>query len=463
MGRSSLVALVVLALGSVACSGSGSSPSAVLPTSPSAVTPPVSGPASSGATVTGSVALPSGSRTASGASTSATGMSVGVVGTTLSSRVDERGEFSLAGVPAGDQRLHFSGNGNDATTALNGVRAGEAIRIQVVVTGTTAVIEADSRQPGTQVEIEGLVESLPPTAAAGTLVVAGRTIRVDASTTIREGATARTFDDLRVGYRVHVRARSVEGALLAESIVIQNTRTDAPVNLNGVISDLSGAASAFRFVVNGREVRGDAATQLTGNTTRTVDFGNLENGLRVEVKGVQRDGYVYAERIHVTFEATAPAPTPDPDQQDSASIHGTLTSISGSAPNLVLVVGGTTVRTSGATEVRRRGDVQPLSALALGQSLHVVGTRRSDTSLDARMIRIEEDAVGGAFEIAGPAGGVKGTCPSLSFVVMGYEIATNGATTFVGGTCSSLRSGHGVHVKGTRRADGSVLATEVKR
>jgi len=463
MGRSSLAVLAVLALGGIACSGSGSSPSTALPTSPSTVSPPASAPATSGATVTGSVALPSGSRTAAGASTSATGMSVGVVGTTLSSRVDERGEFSLAGVPAGDQRLHFSGNGNDATTALHGIRTGEAIRIQVVVTGTTAVIEADSRQPGTQVEVEGLVESLPPTAAAGTLVVAGRTIRVDTSTTIREGAATRTFDDLRVGYRVHVRTRSVEGTLLAESIVIQNTRTDAPINLNGVIANLSGTASAFRFVVNDREARGDADTQFTGNTTRTVDFGNLENGLRVEVKGVQRDGYVYAERIHVTLESPGPAPTPDPDQQDSASIHGTLTSISGSAPNLVLVVGGTTVRTTGATEVRRRGDVQPFSALAVGQSLHVVGTRRSDTSLDARMIRIEEDAVGGAFEISGPAGGVKGTCPSLSFVVNGYDVVTDGATSFVGGACSSLRSGHGVQVKGTRRADGSVLATEVRR
>lgn len=462
--RCSPVIAVVVSLMALGCGGSGSSSSSGLGlTAPSSVAPPAAAPASGPATVTGSIGVPMSSRGVTGAASSAAGMSVRVVGTEISAQVNERGEFSLAGVPPGDQHLRFSGHGNDATAPLNGIRPGETIRIQVVVDGSTAIIEADSRQPGTQVEVEGLVESLPPITAPGTLVVAGRTIRVDTSTTITEGGAARTFDDLRIGYRVHVRASSVDGTLVAGTIVIQNTRTDSPVNLNGVISDLSGTASAFRFVVNGREVRGDGETAFSGNTTRTVDFGNLENGLRVEVKGVQGDGFVYAQRIHVTFEDPTPEPEPDPDQQESASIHGKLTSIGGSAPNLVLVVGGTTVRTSGATDVRRRGDLQPLSALALGQSLHVVGTRRSDGSLDARLIKIDDDEAGGAFEISGPAGGVKGTCPSLSFVVMGYSVVTDGATTFVGGTCSTLRSGHGVHVKGTRRSDGSVLATEVKR
>jgi hypothetical protein len=66
-------------------------------------------------------------------------------------------------------------------------------------------------------------------------------------------------------------------------------------------------------------------------------------------------------------------------------------------------------------------------------------------------------------EIDGPAGGVSGTCPALHFGVMGHSVATNGATTFEGGTCASLRSGMRVTVNGTRQADGSILATRVRR
>jgi hypothetical protein len=81
----------------------------------------------------------------------------------------------------------------------------------------------------------------------------------------------------------------------------------------------------------------------------------LKDGARVEVKGQQRDGYVYATRIHINGPET---PAPDPGQDTSASIQGTLTALSGAKPALVLTVGTTTVRTTSATEVKRRGDVQ---------------------------------------------------------------------------------------------------------
>jgi hypothetical protein len=82
-------------------------------------------------------------------------------------------------------------------------------------------------------------------------------------------------------------------------------------------------------------------------------------GKRVEVKGAQKDGYVYATRIHVND-----ADDGDDDGQDeSASIEGPLTSKSGAPPVMTLIVGGTTVHTSASTEVRRKGDVQTLSVL----------------------------------------------------------------------------------------------------
>jgi hypothetical protein len=127
------------------------------------------------------------------------------------------------------------------------------------------------------------------------------------------------------------------------------------------------------------------------------------------------------------------------------------------------MVDTTTVRTSSATGVKRRGDVQTLDALKVGQSLHVVGDRQTDASINARLIEIDDDAVGGEFEIEGSLGGLNGTCPSVQFGVNGFSISTSASTTFEGGACSTLKSGDRVQVKGTRLADGSVTATRVKK
>jgi hypothetical protein len=150
-------------------------------------------------------------------------------------------------------------------------------------------------------------------------------------------------------------------------------------------------------------------------------------------------------------------------QDESASIHGVLTAIAGTKPSLTLSVGGTIVRTDSSTFVQRRGDVQTLDALQVGQSLHVVGARQPDGSLNARRVQIDDDPTGGEFEIEGSVGGLKGSCPALSFSVNGFAITTTAATTFTGVTCGALKSGDKVTVKGTTQSNGSVLATNVKR
>ena len=85
-------------------------------------------------------------------------------------------------------------------------------------------------------------------------------------------------------------------------------------------------------------------------------------------------------------------------------------------------VDGTTVRTSSRTEVQRRGDVQTLDTLKVGQTVHVVGAGRPNGSIDARRIQIDDDQTGGEFEIHEAAGGLKGSCPALTFGVNGFSI-----------------------------------------
>jgi hypothetical protein len=60
-------------------------------------------------------------------------------------------------------------------------------------------------------------------------------------------------------------------------------------------------------------------------------------------------------------------------------------------------------------------------------------------------------------------GGLKGSCPSVTFKVNGYSIATNGSTAFPNAACASFKNGDKVRVKGLRQADESVNATSVEK
>jgi hypothetical protein len=433
---------IVLAFGilAAACGGKGTSPTTPSPTE-------TAGPAAGSATITGAVQGPLPS-------------AVAVVGTPLTAPVDAGGHFVLNRVPAGDVQLQLSGSGTGSLLPVAAVQPAQIIDLVVSVAGSTAAIESQVRSGGAGAELEGRVESLPPTTPALSFKAAGRLVRTDASTRFQDGSATRSFSDLQIGMRVHVKGSMSGDAITATHVELQNSNVDIPVEVNGLIDTLTGTAAAFQFKIGSIVVKGDAASAFFGDGDTPDTFADLKNGSRVEVKGQQRDGFVYATRIHINGTADT---TPEPPQDTSASIHGVLMGISGTPPALVLTVDTTTVRTSSSTTVKRRGDFQTLDTLRAGQSLHVVGTRQSDGSIDARLIEIDDDATGNDVEIEGSVGGLKGSCPALSFGINGYSIATNASTTFDGLTCGAVKNGDKVKVNGTKQPNGSVLATTVKR
>jgi hypothetical protein len=441
----SFSALLVMALAASACGGAANSP-----TSPS-----TGGSAATTATISGTVRAGSPLLAAStGAAMS--GVVVTVVGTNISATIDAADRFTLNGVPPGDVTLKFSGAGVDSTVPLSQLRPAETVSLALSVAGASVSVDSEIRSTASSQQLEGRVESLPPTTAANTLTVAGKTVKTDSATRFEQGGATKTFADLQIGMRVHVEGTPSGSDITASLIRIQNTNTWIPVEVNGVIDSFTGSTAMFQFKIGSRQVKGDDLTVFFGNST----FSMLKDGVRVEVKGQQRDGYIYAERIHVNVDDND---GDDGGQDDSASIQGVVTAISGTKPDLTLTVGGTVVRTSGSTDVQRRGDMQTLDALKVGQTLHVVGVRQSNSSIDARHIFIDDDAAGGEFEIQGSIGGLKGTCPSLTFGINGFSIATNGSTVYNGGACATLKNGDKVTVNGVKQADGSVLAKAVKK
>ena len=406
-----------------------------------------SGPGS--ATIAGTIVAPG--------STAPAGMSsvvVSIQGTAMTTTVNSASRFEFKNVPTGDLNLTFAVGGGNANLPVTSVQSDESIALAISLSGAEATLESSRRAHGSETQLEGRVESLPPTTAAATLVVAGQTVRTTADTRFFLNGAVATFADLVIGVRVHVKGTSEGLNLLASVIDIQNTNADIQVPINGIIQAFAGTPAAFQFTIDGRLIKGDALTEFFGNSV----FGDLANSRRAEVKGRQRDGYVYAVRIHVNIDDT----TPPPGQDTSASIEGPLTAKSGAGSVLTLIVGGTTVKTSASTEVRRRGDVQDLSVLQLGMTLHVVGDRQPDSSINARMIQIKDDAVGAPFEIEGSMGGVHGTCPSLTFGVNGFSVFTDAATVFTP-VCSEFKSGTKAKVKGIMQADGTVKAISVQK
>jgi hypothetical protein len=435
-----------------ACGGSNGSP-----TSPGTTT----SPNATSATINGTVQGTACPLLAASSGDALAGVTVSVVGTSIRATADVAGRFTLTNVPAGGVQLQLTGGGANATVALTPVTAQQTIEVVLAVSGSTATVESEVRSGAGEAQLEGRVESLPPTMPSLTFKAAGRAVKTDASTRFVDGSQSRSFSDLRVGMRIHAKGQMAGDSLTATVVELQNSNTSLPVNVNGIIDTLTGTAAAFQFKIGSRLVKGDALTAFFGDGDKPDSFATLKEGSRVEVKGEQRDDFVYAVRIHING---GDDDDDDGDGQDSsASIHGTLNVISGGFPNFVLTVGTTTVRTSSGTEVKRKGDVQTLNELKVGMSVHVVGVRQSNGSIDARKIEINDDATGGAFEIEGSLGGLKGNCPTLSFSVNGFDVTTSGSTTFEGTTCAGLKSGDKVKVNGLKLANGSVAATKVKK
>src|SRR5262249_37558378 len=160
---------------------------------------------------------------------------------------------------------------------------------------------------------------------------------------------------------------------------------------------------------------------------------------RVEVKGTrQTNGTVLASRIE--FE----------DQvNNQVELEGTISA--GSCGSFTL--NGVTVTTNSATvfEHGACADIRP------GRRVEVKGTRQANGTVLASRIEFE-DQVNNQVELEGTISA--GSCGS--FTLNGVTVTTNSATVFEDGACADIRPGRRVEVKGTRQANGTVLASRVE-
>ena len=283
--RRLILFILAIGVGTAACSGANQ-------VGPS--------PVGSGATINGSIVSEGGSATkhagTSGGSQTIPGLVVSVAGTTISAPVNNADAFTLTGVPSGTVQLVFAAPSLNTSLSLTGIQAADIVEIGVIISGATVMLDSDRRTRGSETELEGRVEALPPTTLPNTFIAAGRHVTTNADTKFFfRGDETATFADLEVGMRVHVKGQRSDGSLLASLVRIQNPKVDIPVHVNGLVSDFGGTPIDFHFNVGDRLIKGDVNTAFQGNSR----FADLANGKRVEVTGELRDGFVYALRIKV--------------------------------------------------------------------------------------------------------------------------------------------------------------------
>lgn len=368
----SMVALA--ALFAVSACGKSASQSPLAPSTSS----PAASPSSTGATISGQV-------TTGGAASSrfadvAAGMSVTIVGTSITAAVDNFGRFRLDNAPAGDLQLQFAGGGVSAVVSLGQVAERERLEVEIEIHGNSgSVVATQHISSDDRAEVEGRIASLD--ASARSMQVGTASIQVQANASIRSGAVTLQFTDLQVQQRVHVRGTLQGSVVSAEEVEVEDAGHSEPepgddqgeTEFTGSIASLGGSCPSRTMSVAGKSVRTNGATSFL-----KAACGDLRTGMIVEVKGnLQPDGSVLAVRIQLEDDPAEVEP--------EVEFKGSVASMGGSCPSLSLSVAGRSVKTNGSTEFRDSScsDVQP------GVTVEVKGKAENDGSVTASRLKVD--------------------------------------------------------------------------
>lgn len=369
---------IILAACTAACSGGAGL--AMTPTAPSTVG---STPSAGGAVISGRVntvaPAPAGVASADRWTSMATrGITVTVVGSSVSAVVDGGGQFTLNDVPAGTVQLKFSGQGVDASLTMSGVSATDRIEISVTLSGSNARLDSDHRT-NNGVEVNGLVSAV--NVGARTLQVAGQTVTVPPTAVLRHGSTPLTMADVKVGDRVQVKGTRSGTSVTATEVKVEDVGNDnsGPGNqtaeVTGAVAALSGTCPSISFTVGATRVSTTAAT-----TFKDGACSLLRNGTAVEAKGRRNaDGSILATEVENKSDDD------DDDGVKETEVSGTVGGLSGSCPALAFTVAGTAVKTDAKTDFR-----SACSAVKAAAKVEVKGVRQTDGKLLATRLKLDD-------------------------------------------------------------------------
>lgn len=321
-------------------------------------------------------------------------------------------------------------------------------------------------------EVKGTIQSLPASGLVGDWRVANRTIHVTASTRIDQEHGAAV-----VGASVEAKGTpQSDGSVTALTIEVKSGSSGSGSGSGGDDSSGSGSGSgdsadmSFKGTVEtfpggfiGDWRIGGRTIHVSATTRIEQELGPVAVGAFVEVKGaVQTDGSMTATKIEVKSNVAGG------DGRDE--LKGLIESLPSTADFTGdWRVGGRTVHVTSTTIINREH-----GAVAVGASVEVNGTARTDGSLDAAKIEIQPTAGSGSGSgdsggsSTGEAVGFKGAIQSMPASGLLGDWVIGGRTVHVT-ALSQLKSEHGafgisvrVKVKATARTDGTFDANKIQ-
>jgi hypothetical protein len=231
------------------------------------------------------------------------------------------------------------------------------------VVATTIEVEDDDAE----VEGEGRVTALTGTCPDLTLTVDGITVKTDALTKYVPPGLGASCDQIRIGTKVKVKAvPAAGGGYRARLIQIRGHRNF--LEGESRITSVTGTCPDLTVFFGSIEVRMNAATQYRSGTCES-----LQPGVKAQVKGFRDDaGPITASLVHVKAR--------------HVEGRSTISRVSGTCPNLTLLVAGIRVVTNASTAFEHG----TCSSLVPGTHVKVKGDMLTeDGSVIAEQIAIE--------------------------------------------------------------------------
>ncbi len=327
------------------------------------------------------------------------------------------------------------------------------VQLDGSVLANTVEVKNDFVTPNLRVHFRGVIESLPGTTDfTGDWKVSGRTVQVSAETKVdTEGGK------IEVGVNVEVSGILNSDGTVKALIIVVRGKSPVPgyVKFIGVIKSLPPTTSSTPNFVGDWKV-GERTVHVSADTKIDQDKGKVQVGALVEVEGVVRnDGTVEAKEIEVkhVFNDTA----------NYLRFFGKIEALPGG--NTLTgdwTVGGKTVHVGDRTRIRREhGRVE------VGAYVEVEGNQRTDGSIDAYKIEVEQDADApdGAVGFINFYGQIKTLPEDTNFVgkwTVGDKTVVVTDATKINQRRGQVKVDAYVEVKGYLLDDGSVKAIKIE-
>ena len=301
------------------------------------------------------------------------------------------------------------------------------------------------------VEINGVVQAMPASGLIGSWTIAGRAVRTDAATVIKQELGA-------IGVGAVVELKGVDegnGVTLATTIEVKQGVSQPPPgassgSFTGPVESMPAGTLIGTWTIAGRTV------QVLTTTVLKQELGGFAVGATVEVHGtVGSDGTVVASVIEVK-SGGAPAPVPP---ASALEVMGVVESLPASGLVGTWRVAGRTVIVGTTTVLNAEH-----GAFAVGVTVEAHGTADATGALAAT--RIERVAGNGAPVPALLFWGTIETLPATPGFLGVWKVSGRNVNVSVS---TALRVNNGpiavgaiVEIQGWAQADGTVEAHEVE-